>query len=1588
MYLFIYFLIFSGLAPRKSQNYCIRNMASKWQLIPKMSSVVIILLQIAVYTLAQQDFSNEQSRFNQDPFNRPTQQSAFNEIDRQTSVAPPFGNSIENANPNFPSGTTFSRDRERDRDRDRDRDRNRLVPPTSRRGPFVPRNNFLDDPNRRLINGATYFIVASRMVRPNQIYKVFVSVSIDNEFPIIVRGSISRDGVEMSADQKSVRSGVTETLLMRVPPTSVPGEYKLRVEGEYEGIYGGIAFINETKLTFSQRSMTIFIQTDKPVYKQSDNVRFRIIPITTELKGFDNAVDVYMLDPNRHIMRRWLSRQSNLGTVSLEYHLSDQPVYGEWTVRVVAQGQTEESKFLVEEYYQTRFEVNVTMPAFFFNTDPYIYGKVMANFTSGAPVHGNLTLKATIRPINWFDYHGINKQFRVWNQGYQSEEDKKNPYLLNRNSNNLYNTNNNDIYNYGPTVDQTVDPRYSGNTISYQDQYLIETHLFFDEEWPFWVEKPEYGQYDRWGTSDRWSNNNDKNMLPYLRYFNGTYEFRYPMQELEKLVPNLSNMEILITATVGERFYDDIIQGYSMARIYNSSIKVSFMGGTPQVFKPTMPFTCYVVAEYHDGSKLPFNDYFQGIVEVSGSVDSRSGGRRDFPSRPLKMSETNGVWELKIDLHSDLNLDETRNGREYLNDVQSMRLTANYIDSTGDRVSSDILLIAHQSPQNQHIKISTSTSHAKVGEYIVLHIESNFFMEEFHYLVISKGTILLTGQESIRHGLKTMSLTLSAEMAPVATIVVWHVGQFGQVVADTLTFPVNGISRNNFTVYINNRKHRTGERVEVAIYGEPGAYVGLSGIDNAFYTMQAGNELTYAKIISKMSAFDEATNGTFKHTWYSHEGNPDELVYYPSSTFGIDVNRTFEYVGLVVFTDAIIYRRPENCNASYGYGECLNGRCYRLDKKCDGFADCEDLTDELNCDFHNHTSLAEFRKYRFSRVQRHYENVWLWKDVNIGPHGRYVLQMDVPDIPALWMVSAFSISPSLGFGMATKPIEYVGCQPFYINVEMPTECRQGEQVGIRVSVFNYMVTAVEATVVLHNSMDYKFVHVEEDGIVTSYNPRTSFGEHQFFIYIDAQGSSVVYLPIVPQRLGDIKVKVSASTLLGSDHITRNLHVEADGLPQLRHQSMLMDLSSRAYIFHYLHVNVTETPIIPYEVQRYYVYSSNKAKVSIVGDVVGPIFPTMPVNASSLLYLPMDSAEQNMFSFAANLYTIMYMRFINQRNKQLEKEAFTHLNIGYQKQLSYLMPDGSFSLFRSDWNQSASSVWLTAYCARVFQEASFYEWENFIYIDPIVIQKNIAWLLRHQTIEGSFYEVTWSPDRKVNVSSHYEYPYKGDFNRNISLTAHVLVTLSTVKDLSGGLGAKVSLAQQKAVYWLERNLPLLKDYGTPYEIAVTAYALMLTKASKAEQAFNMLAARRRNIGELSYWGNEEVPLPPTKTENQKPFQLPRLPYLFDSLNIETTSYALLTYVSRQELLVDSIVRWLNAQRLTDGGWASTQDTGMAMKALIEYTIRSRIRDVSQLAVTVEATSLPGESKMLYIDDTNWGRLQSIEVCQKCVKEGIY
>jgi len=148
-------------------------------------------------------------------------------------------------------------------------------------------------------------------------------------------------------------------------------------------------------------------------------------------------------------------------------------------------------------------------------------------------------------------------------------------------------------------------------------------------------------------------------------------------------------------------------------------------------------------------------------------------------------------------------------------------------------------------------------------------------------------------------------------------------------------------------------------------------------------------------------------------------------------------------------------------------------------------------------------------------------------------------------------------------------------------------------------------------------------------------------------------------------------------------------------------------------------------------------------------------------------------------------------------------------------------------------------------------------------------------------------------------------------------------------LPGALGVRVAVSRSRAISWLDRNvINLLDGNGDPYEVAIVAYAIMLAKSTSAEAAFGVFRRHAREDGGCIYWGKEPVPLPAQRLENQRPFLLPRLPNPFDATNVEITAYALVTYVGRQELFVEPIVKWFNTHRLTDGGWASTQDTIIA------------------------------------------------------------
>ena len=124
------------------------------------------------------------------------------------------------------------------------------------------------------------------------------------------------------------------------------------------------------------------------------------------------------------------------------------------------------------------------------------------------------------------------------------------------------------------------------------------------------------------------------------------------------------------------------------------------------------------------------------------------------------------------------------------------------------------------------------------------------------------------------------------------------------------------------------------------------------------------------------------------------------------------------------------------------------------------------------------------------------------------------------------------------------------------------------------------------------------------------------------------------------------------------------------------------------------------------------------------------------------------------------------------------------------------------------------------------------------------------------------------------------------HRNISLTAHVVIALTVIRDLPGELGPRVAVSRSRAISWLDRNLNLLDRNGDPYKVAIVTYAMMSAKSTSAEAAFGLLRRHAREDGGYIYWGREPVPFPAAQRfENQRPFLLPRfLLNAFDQLRL--------------------------------------------------------------------------------------------------------
>lgn len=173
----------------------------------------------------------------------------------------------------------------------------------------------------------------------------------------------------------------------------------------------GKRFEKVVQLDVNRKKHSVFVQTDKSMYKPSDKVQFRVLLLDASMKPFESQeVRVSISDGGDNRVKQFEGVKFIKGVYQNELLLSDSPVLGKWKVHVGLNGSAETTKeFEVAEYTLPKFEVSIDAnPDANFN-DGKIRATVRAKYTFGKIAKGNATVTATVKSLRSWSSKKIKK---------------------------------------------------------------------------------------------------------------------------------------------------------------------------------------------------------------------------------------------------------------------------------------------------------------------------------------------------------------------------------------------------------------------------------------------------------------------------------------------------------------------------------------------------------------------------------------------------------------------------------------------------------------------------------------------------------------------------------------------------------------------------------------------------------------------------------------------------------------------------------------------------------------------------------------------------------------------------------------------------------------------------------------------------------------------------------------------------------------------------------------------------------------------------------------------------------------------------
>ncbi|CAM4441061.1 unnamed protein product [Caretta caretta] len=792
----------------------------------------------------------------------------------------------------------------------------------------------------------------------------------------------------------------------------------------------------------------------------------------------------------------------------------------------------------------------------------------------------------------------------------------------------------------------------------------------------------------------------------------------------------------------------------------------------------------------------------------------------------------------------------------------------------------------------------------------------------FYYVVMSKGKIVLNGQQQVSiegapYGTFFILLTGSEKLAATAQILVYTVHPGGELVADSTRVQIEKCFKNKVQLQFSKNQGLPGSNISLHLEAAANSYCALRAVDQSVLLLRPEQELSADTVYNQLRVHE---NYGYYYNGLNLEDNDKEpcipvtetffngLYYVPVKvTSDGDVYGVFRDMGLKVFTNSTI-RKPVLCPSDNACPKDSTPH-YTLGG---GFSDESRIIGGSSV---------------IKTVRKFFPETWIWDLVPINSNGKASVPFTIPDTITEWKASAFCLEEEAGFGISPST-SLKAFQPFFVDLTLPYSIVRGEKFNLIANVFNYLNKCIQISTILEESRDYKIEPLSQEGNTAK---------------VCANERKTSSWTIIPQKLGNVSFAVTAETKSSDtsreqgiervDTVMQMLLVEPEGIKKEVTESSLICTKGKA-------VSQMVSPKLPANL----VQGSARASFSVLGDLLGMTMRNM----ENLLQMPYGCGEQNMVLFAPNIYILDYLNKTGQLTTEIKYKGIGYLTSGYQKQLSYKHPDGSYSSFGT--RDEEGSTWLTAFVYKSFAQA-----KRYIYIDDDVQSQTLTWLASKQKPDGCF----------QNVGDHFNNALKGGAEDGLSLTAYVTAAL-----LEAGLPSSHKLVQNGLSCL---DAASVRNVDNVYYQALLAYTYGLAGNEEKWRFFlKELDKSATKVGGSVHWERKEKPLAEI---------FPSFNSRAASAEIEMTCYVILALLQSPTLTpeelsyVAQIVQWVAKQQNPYGGFSSTQDTVVALQALAQYGYLTFSKDGQN---TVDISSKELLNKVFQVHNRNRLLLQQVSL----------